>query len=244
MNIFVSITIYPRLYLSANGGANWSAVTSSLSNTTLVWRLAITGTNIFAGTFGDGVFLSSDNGTSWSAIDSGLTYTTVYSLAITGSKIFAGTDTGGVFLSTNNGTNWTPVNEGLTDTRIRTLAVYGGNLFASTASDGVWRRSLSEMPTSVEPSKPDVPRGFSLCQNFPNPFNPTTTISFSLPSQAFVSLKVFDALGREVSTLVNEELSAGDHVLEWNAVNMPSGVYYYRLRAGASTQTRKLVLLR
>ncbi|MDZ7406155.1 MAG: T9SS type A sorting domain-containing protein, partial [candidate division KSB1 bacterium] len=85
---------------------------------------------------------------------------------------------------------------------------------------------------------------FHLEQNYPNPFNPTTTISFSLPLGSFVSLKVFDALGREVSTLVSEELAAGTYVRQWEAAGLPSGVYFYRLQAGSFTETKKLILLR
>ena len=69
-------------------------------------------------------------------------------------------------------------------------------------------------------------------------------ISFSLPSKSFVSLKVFDALGREVTILLSEQLPAGKYSLQWNAVGLPSGVYFYRLQAGSFTETKKLLLLR
>ncbi|MCR4439494.1 MAG: T9SS type A sorting domain-containing protein, partial [candidate division KSB1 bacterium] len=108
----------------------------------------------------------------------------------------------------------------------------------------VWRRPLSEMITSVKGPETGLPIHFSLGQNFPNPFNPATTISFSLPSKSFVILKVFDALGREVSTLISEELSAGMYARQWNAAGLPSGVYFYRLQAGSFVETKKLVLLR
>jgi len=93
---------------------------------------AVSGSNLFAGTFGDGVFLSTNNGTSWTAVNTGLTDTLVLSLAVSGSNLFAGTG-GGVFLSTNNGTSWTAVNTGLTNTSVHSLAVNGTNLFAGTA---------------------------------------------------------------------------------------------------------------
>jgi photosystem II stability/assembly factor-like uncharacterized protein len=86
--------------------------------------------------------------------------------------------------------------------------------------------------------------GFTLMQNYPNPFNPTTGIAFSLPSKSFVSLKIFDVIGREIATVVSEELPAGDYSRQWNATNLPSGIYFYRLQAGTFTETRKLVLLR
>ena len=122
------------------------------------------------------------------------------------------------------------------------FAVSGTNLFAGTEG-GVWRRPLSEM-TSVEGLSTELPTRFSLGQNYPNPFNPSTTIPFSVPSKAFVSLKVFDALGREVSSLVSEELSAGTHSRQWSAVGLASGIYFYRLQAGNVVEPRRLILPR
>lgn len=89
-----------------------------------------------------------------------------------------------------------------------------------------------------------LPADYALEQNYPNPFNPATKISFALPSQSFVSLKVFDALGKEAALLVYKELPAGTYVRQWNAAGLPSGVYFYRLQAGSFTETKKLILLR
>jgi hypothetical protein len=92
----------------------------------------VNGSNLFAGTFGGGVFLSTNNGTSWTAVNTGLTDLEVRSFAVLGSNLLAGTEGGGVFLSTNNGTSWTAVNTGLTGTYVLSLAVNGSNLFAGT----------------------------------------------------------------------------------------------------------------
>jgi hypothetical protein len=89
-----------------------------------------------------------------------------------------------------------------------------------------------------------VPEAFALFQNYPNPFNPTTTISFSLPSRSFVSLKIFDLLGKEVTTIVSGEMQEGSYSRTWNAANISSGIYFYRLQAGTFTETKKLILLR
>jgi hypothetical protein len=98
--------------------------------------------------------------------------------------------------------------------------------------------------TSVGQASSQLPKIYNLRQNYPNPFNPSTTISFSLPSKSFVTLKVFDIMSREVTTLINKELSAGNYLQKWNAVNISSGIYFYRLQAGAFTETKKLVLLK
>ena len=95
-----------------------------------------------------------------------------------------------------------------------------------------------------QPISSDKPSAYSLGQNYPNPFNPMTTITFALPSKSFVSLKVFDALGRDVATLVSEELPAGTYSQQWNAPGFPSGVYFYRLQASSTIETKKLILLR
>ncbi len=103
---------------------------------------------------------------------------------------------------------------------------------------------VTSLTTVERTEESGVPAQYSLNQNYPNPFNPSTYISFSLPSKSFVSLKVFDLIGREVATIVSEEMSAGNHSRQWNGNEMPSGVYFYRLRADAFVETKKLVLLK
>jgi plastocyanin len=90
----------------------------------------------------------------------------------------------------------------------------------------------------------NLPDAFKLRQNFPNPFNPATTFSFDIPSMTHVSLKIYNLIGEEVATIVNENMSPGSYSKVWNAASMPSGVYFYKLQAGQFTGTRKLVLLK
>ncbi len=87
-------------------------------------------------------------------------------------------------------------------------------------------------------------KSFNLLQNYPNPFNPSTTISWQMPVNSFVSLKVYDALGKEVAVLVNEEKPAGTYELEFSANGLPSGVYFYRLQAGDFIETRQMILMK
>ncbi len=103
--------------------------------------------------------------------------------------------------------------------------------------------SVEEIPSAV------VPKEFRLEQNFPNPFNPSTTIQFALPGQAEVTIKLYDLLGREVATLVNEEYQPGEYKLLFEAGELASGVYFYRIQAKDSSgkgfvRTRKLTLLK
>ena len=89
-----------------------------------------------------------------------------------------------------------------------------------------------------------LPNSFALDQNYPNPFNPTTTISFQVPSTGLVKLEVFDLLGRSVSLLVNETINVGQYTVDFNAANLPSGMYLYRLTAGENVETKKMLLLK
>ncbi|MDP2365868.1 MAG: T9SS type A sorting domain-containing protein [Ignavibacteria bacterium] len=90
----------------------------------------------------------------------------------------------------------------------------------------------------------EIPTQFRLFQNYPNPFNPSTKLSYSITQSGLVALKVFDVLGTEIETLINEEKPLGTYELNWNAANLPSGVYFYRLQAGSFGQTRKMLLLK
>ncbi|MBN1634789.1 MAG: T9SS type A sorting domain-containing protein [Ignavibacteria bacterium] len=111
---------------------------------------------------------------------------------------------------------------------------------------------------SIKPISTELPEGLSLEQNYPNPFNSNTTIKFSIPHLVtlsphhlvtlspchFVTLKVYDLLGREVATLINENLHPGTYEVSFNANNLSSGIYFYRLSAGNFSETKKLVLLK
>ncbi len=96
----------------------------------------------------------------------------------------------------------------------------------------------------IPPIVKNVPDEYKLLQNYPNPFNPTTKIKFNIPKQSFTKLTIFDILGREVTTLVNEQLKPGSYEVEWNGSNFASGVYFYKLTAGDFSETKKLILMK
>jgi predicted GH43/DUF377 family glycosyl hydrolase len=113
-------------------------------------------------------------------------------------------------------------------------AAFGGNIGYATAP-----------VTSIETNNLNViPNEFSLSQNYPNPFNPSTKIIYSVPQSSKIVIKVFDFLGNEIKTLVNEEKASGTYELTWNSVNLPSGVYFYQLQANNSVETKKMLLLK
>jgi hypothetical protein len=98
--------------------------------------------------------------------------------------------------------------------------------------------------TSVEQRDDYISTKFNLEQNFPNPFNPSTTIGFSIPERTSVSLDLYNALGQRVAGIINDEVSAGTHEVTFDASHLPNGVYIYRLRAGDYVESKKLLLLK
>ena len=103
---------------------------------------------------------------------------------------------------------------------------------------------ISDLPTFIEPNINQSPIEFKLFQNYPNPFNPSTTIEFTLPKSEFCELKVYNILGREVSTLVSNKLNQGNHIYQFDGKNLASGIYYYQLVVGEYRKVKKMILLR
>ena len=245
------------VYRSTDHGMNWTTV---LSLETMVTALAVNSRDhIFAGTarFSSGVgtytggrlYRSTDGGQTWEQLP--LPPATVSFILITPEDHlyvaawhdpFAGT-AGGIFFSADDGTTWSKVMSGLPAEDVLTLALSpDGYLFAGTEGAGVFR-SVDRI-TAVESPEVNVPVAFRLYQNYPNPFNPGTTIRFALPKTGHVTLKIYNLLGQEVATLVDERLAAGEHRVTWQPHNLPGGVYLYRLQAGEYREVKKMVLMR
>ncbi|MHB9012952.1 MAG: T9SS type A sorting domain-containing protein [Ignavibacteriaceae bacterium] len=229
------------IFLSKDNGTNWVSIDSGLTNQ-YVWSLFISDTNLFAGTE-KGVFLSTNNGANWKQL--GLDTQYVWTFAKVDSMLFVGTN-GGVFASTNNTFNWIPINSGLSNSDVTSLVIKDTNIFAG--SFGVYVLSLNNIftPTVVKQIKNSYPQEFFLAQNYPNPFNPSTTINFAVQKESFVSIKVYDALGREIATLVNEEKPVGNYSVQLVLGNkqLASGVYFYRMQAGSFVETKKLIFMK
>gem|GEM_PF-2735398 len=123
------------------------------------------------------------------------------------------------------------------------LAASNDTLFVATSASGVWALK-NNFVMSVDDNDLKIPVGFALFDNYPNPFNPSTVIRYQLPVKSLVILKVFDVLGQEVATLVTENKPAGTYEVKWDATQVPSGVYFYRLTTGHNAITRKMLLIR
>jgi len=151
----------------------------------------------------------------------------------------------------DNGANWITISHfNIFDPWVKIpftihgLVVDNTYLYAGDRKTSVWRRPLSELITSVPlPSGDDNP-GYTLEQNFPNPFHTSTKIRFSVPCRTHVVLKVFDQSGREVTVLVNKDFTPGTYEESFDGKHLSKGIYYYQMHAGKFIQTRKFVLLR
>jgi hypothetical protein len=232
--------------LSGSGGWTWA---SHILYDAVVALVAIPPSSVFAATR-KGVFRSTDDGGSFNAVDSGFTRPRVkYMVANSQGVLFAGTDSAGVFRSTDLGSSWSQVNAGLTDKLIgavynshQVLAVSpDGYLFAGTQS-GVVFRSVKSTLTSVREAGSIEPTRFFIQQNYPNPFNPVTAIRYSVPFRSFVRLAVFNTIGEKCQTLVSKDQEPGEYEVRFDGSRLPSGIYFYRISAGAYTETRKMVL--
>jgi len=213
--------------------------------------------------FPKGIFKSTDAGITWSNIINEIPGNYCNATCIVNRRnnnpddIFIGTNiwsvdgsdsgqTFGVYRSTDGGDSW--FNFGLDSIRVHVLGIspdentlYAGVLFPDYGRRaGIYKRDLV---THVRESGGKV-HEFMLGQNYPNPWNPSTKLSFVIGHSSFVTLKVYDVLGQEIAVLVNERKQPGEHKVTWNAEGVPSGVYFYRLVAGEFVDTKKMVLVK
>ncbi|MBE2279663.1 MAG: choice-of-anchor A family protein [Ignavibacteriaceae bacterium] len=284
-NIFAG-TWGSGIYRSQDNGSTWLPVNQGLS-LPIIHSMAIDSSGtIYAGTFGAGVFKSTDNGDNWQQLP--LFYPYIWSLGVAGNGVvLAGTYGNGLFVSYDGGSNWERQNNGINSNHIYSIVVApGNNIFVSGYNAGVYFTQLSgadsfspvwnsiglsganvssiiynpttgaliaglsngaylinSTPTSIKKFEGvDLPSKFELLNNYPNPFNPSTVISFSIPVQSKVNLIVYNTLGEIVAELVNGEFEAGQYSVSFDARTLPSGVYIYRLNAGISSISKKMIL--
>ncbi len=147
----------------------------------------------------------------------------------------------GIYFTADTGKTWKYA--GLDSIAVNQLVSYGDTTYAATNNGLYILTRKAVVRTGVEQVR-GVPMSYALYQNYPNPFNPTTNFRFTIGSGQFVSLKIYDVLGREVTTLVNEKLNPGSYNIPWNGGNSSSGVYFYQLQAGSFVETKKMVLMK
>jgi len=237
-------------------GVNWTVYNTSNSGLPddIVYALEIDNSgNVWIGTnYG----LAKFDGVNWityNTSNSGLPDNIVLSIALdsSGNK-WIGTYYGG--LAKFDGMNWTifnSSNSALPSNYVRAIAIdnagnkwigYGKNDF-TFGGLAVYREGGVILGVDKK-DKPEILSNYILYQNYPNPFNPETNIEFSLPDKANVKLTVYDLLGRQIAVLLDKELQSGNYQVTFNGVNLPSGTYFYELRAGNFRQVKKMILMK
>ncbi len=228
---------------TTNNGTAWLSSTG-LPNFS-VTALRFVDTKIFAGTFGAGVYVSTNFGVDFTPLNSGMENSEVTFIAQQDTmNIFASTRNQGIYRSTDGGETWHQINEGLPTDAVWSIRVTSSHIYAGTNGYSVWRRELSDITTDVNEADIILPKVFMLDQNYPNPFNPFTTIRYSIPKSSLVSLKVYNILGNEVATLVNEEKPVGNYEAKFDASGLASGIYFYQLKADNFSDTKKLIFMK
>ena len=194
--------------------------------------------------------LAKFDGINWTVYDtsnSGVPSNFIVRIAIDGNDIkWIGTGDGLVRYDGSNWTEYNASNSCLSSNGISCIAIDGNNNKWISTSSGlaIFKEGGIVLVHEQKEKVMHFLDKFILGQNYPNPFNPSTTIKYSIPKQSYVTLKVYDILGREVQTLFNEEKPAGNYQVEFDAAELPSGVYFYRIKAGSFSQVRKMLLIK
>ena len=233
---------------STDGGGHWTELADNLDRFCLNPRKSNHIYYISNYASKQVAYLSSDGGTSFQPVAGGYRVVSVAADPKRDNIAYALLLDGSVASSADTGMTWnifSTINWYSYLSNINAVSASDGGtlLLIETTTDGILSYKI-EGPASVKATTETEVSHYALFQNYPNPFNPSTEIRFSISRLSMVTLKIYDLLGREVATLVNEERPAGNYGLKWDASNMPSGIYFYQLQAGAFVQTKKLVLVK
>jgi len=230
---------------TTNGGINWISQLSGLTVNETLYSVSFTDANNGTAVGVAGVIVRTTNGgTTWSAqyVQNG------FLLGVSFSDVNNGTavgQQGNILRTTDGGTTWTSQHIVETTTHLQSVSFTDANNGTAVGDLGTILRTTNGGATFVEEEvSNEIPMEFLLSQNYPNPFNPSTTIRYSVPQNTNVMIKVFDVLGNEVATLVNEEKATGSYEANFNAKGLSSGIYFYKLQAGSFIETKKMILLK
>lgn len=236
-------TTFGRIYFTNSYGDGWTESSVGLPRVTTAPVLSIVENvdeKYFLGT-GQGVYRSTDYGLNWSQVHSGGGNGYVHSLLVDHSdNVYIGTGNSGVYMSSNNGEDWQQINSGLTHPGVYSMVINSSGYIFITTGDGIFKSTRSVVTVEEE----NIQSEFSLEQNYPNPFNPTTIISYTVSKKCNVNIKIYDLLGKEIIQLIDMEQLAGSYKISFNAENLSSGVYLYKIIAGSFVDSKKMLLIR
>jgi len=248
------------IFRSTDGGLHWVYSQGSPkkypinTDIEIVTYSQLNNGTIYGFTRRDGLYKSIDDGINWEKIFP-YYYLDIYFVSYGGGLLasdnlglFLGgasnTGYGGLIWSPDYGQTWQIFMPEWKGYMIGAIVQLDSNRILINANGYLYILTV-DVVTKVENSEnQQLPSGFDLKQNYPNPFNPTTTIEFQIPERSFVKLTVFNTLGQEVETLVNEEKAAGTHRIQFNGSNLPSGIYFYRLETSKFVETKKMILMK
>ncbi len=243
------------IYRSSNNGVTWDSSITQPTNRYILSLAKLNNILIAGGRYNNWnwkvIYRSVDDGLSWTPIQLADIIShppSVHGFAVSDSTIFAATGRG-IYVSKDYGFHWYQANDGLWEKVLSAIIATNTQLFVGTNSNGVWRCSLQQILDVAEPEN-EYPQYIVLYQNYPNPFNPSTKIRYSLDKNCFVTLKIYNILGEEIATLVNEIKHKGSYETNFNTNNLPSGVYLYKMTAKPLDNTsiynsvRKMLLLK
>jgi len=238
------------ILISSDSGTTWMKSNSGLLGDTTILSLASIHGKIIASTNVDTnrIYQSLDSGATWQKIAEAPAPGYIKQMFVVGGSIFGNANYGKLYRSSDDGVTWVNVHSGLSNSisTFSSHAVIHDTLYIGTgSSSGVWKRSLSDFGiTDVRNRSTAAAEAFVLSQNYPNPFNPETNIQFTLRRAGFITLTVFDILGRDAATVVSGEMNEGSHAVSFDARHLTSGVYIYQLRSGSTVETKRMVLLK
>jgi photosystem II stability/assembly factor-like uncharacterized protein len=247
-SIFMSVYT-PFIIKTTNSGINWSMSYSGQASPIIYSTVSdiffIGDTGFGLGFNGTGstpyLYKTTNAGTNWALIQLPQIMASVKFINVNTGWLCG---TGGrILYSSNGGSNWYDQVSGISNA-LNEIFMLDQNTGFIVGSGGKILSTLNGGTTGLIPVNNVIPKAFSLHQNYPNPFNPATNIKFDIPKSSYTRLSVYDALGRELEMLVNENLQPGTYEINFDAHSIPSGVYYYALRSGSFSDTRKMVLVK
>jgi photosystem II stability/assembly factor-like uncharacterized protein len=229
-----------QIYRSTNSGTNWYSVSDTSSNINCITFYNNLG---FAGCW-PGILRTSNYGQNWNFINLSKTVTNIHifnsAIAIPETPYY---NDGSLLYTTNSGFNWAVFK--IDSSRMFTRMSFPsantgyimddyGYMLKTTTAGTIWVSNIDYK----------IPDKYILYQNYPNPFNPWTMIKYDIPKDGFVTIKIYDMLGREITELVGENEKAGFYSILFNGSNLSSGMYLYKIQAGSYSQTKKMVLIK
>ncbi|MGE5805756.1 MAG: T9SS type A sorting domain-containing protein [Ignavibacteria bacterium] len=236
-----------RLFRSYDQGITWEEVGFPLAY--ILWDIIGINEYLFAAT-SNNIWKSNDLGKNWEPASTGSPGRNIMDLIVKGDTLIAATDSG-IGLSTDFGAHWYKLDIDLpANSFIEALAANDKYLFIGlnvfdTIPCSIWRLPVSELIVSVDDrNNLEYPEKLKLGQNYPNPFNPSTTIIYEIASAGLVSIKIYDILGREIETLVNEKKTPGRYKAEFDGSKLASGIYFYRITATDFSETKKMIMIK